>query len=185
MPVARRTSLPNLKAAAERAVQQSEAGDIGSRTGWRAQVSRPVDPAAKLWFTLRTPKMGKGRLVMPKKKRPGSDFEIVEGSGNIFRDLGFDGDEPAELMLRSILFEQLRLVITNSGMTQGQIAEKLGTNKPKVAQIISGNMSDFSLQRIARYLLMLKYDICLSVRKASPDRNEGKIMSGINLVGLE
>ncbi|MBA3993853.1 MAG: transcriptional regulator [Cyanobacteria bacterium DS2.3.42] len=91
-------------------------------------------------------------------------------SKNVFQDFGFNEEEAAGLKLKAYLFMSLQEVIRNSGMTQKDIAETVGTDQPKVSKILNGKFDEFSIERITEYLQKLGYDIHISTTPAPKSR---------------
>ncbi len=73
---------------------------------------------------------------------------IVESSGNIFADLGFDAAEAAILQMRSTLMSDLRGYIEAQGLTQTEAAQRLGVTQSRVSDLIRGKWERFSLEML-------------------------------------
>lgn len=73
---------------------------------------------------------------------------IVESTGNIFDDLGFDPGEAAILQMRARLMSDLREQIESSGMTQTAAAERLGIAQSRVSDLMRGKWEKFSLEML-------------------------------------
>ncbi len=73
---------------------------------------------------------------------------IVESTGNIFIDLGFEPGEAAILQMRAKLMNDLRLCIESSGMTQIEAAEKFGIAQSRVSDLVRGKWEKFSLEML-------------------------------------
>lgn len=71
---------------------------------------------------------------------------IIESSGNVFADLGFDPAEAAILKMRADLLNDLRAYIETSSLTQTQVAERLGITPSRVADLMRGEWEKFSLE---------------------------------------
>jgi predicted XRE-type DNA-binding protein len=76
------------------------------------------------------------------------DETILESSGNVFSDLGFEPAEAAILHMRAKLMSDLRLFIQASGMTQTEAAEKLGIAQSRVSDLMRGKWEKFSLEML-------------------------------------
>lgn len=74
---------------------------------------------------------------MPKKRK---EYQVT--TGNIFADLGLDA--PNELMARAKLLHKVNSLIKASGLSQRQVAEKLGITQREVTLLVSGRLSAFS-----------------------------------------
>lgn len=73
---------------------------------------------------------------------------IVESSGNVFADLGFDPAEAAILQMRSRLMNDLRDYIAANQLTQVEAAAKLGIAQSRVSDLIRGKWEKFSLEML-------------------------------------
>ena len=73
---------------------------------------------------------------------------IVDSTGNIFTDLGFESGEAAILQMRAKLMNDLRAYIESSGITQMEAAEKLGIAQSRVSDLVRGKWEKFSLEML-------------------------------------
>jgi predicted XRE-type DNA-binding protein len=73
---------------------------------------------------------------------------IVESSGNVFTDLGFEPGEAAILQMRAKLMSDLREYVESAGMTQVAAAEKLGIAQSRVSDLVRGKWEKFSLEML-------------------------------------
>ena len=73
---------------------------------------------------------------------------IVESTGNVFADLGFEPGEAAILHMRAKLMSDLRLFVESSGMTQMEAAETLGIAQSRVSDLMRGKWEKFSLEML-------------------------------------
>lgn len=73
---------------------------------------------------------------------------IVESSGNVFADLGFDPAEAAILQMRSRLMNDLRGYIESQQLTQVEAAARLGIAQSRVSDLIRGKWEKFSLEML-------------------------------------
>ena len=73
---------------------------------------------------------------------------IIESSGNVFTDLGFEPGEAAILQMRAKLMNDLRERITASGMTQTEAAQRLGIGQSRVSDLVRGKWEKFSLEML-------------------------------------
>jgi predicted XRE-type DNA-binding protein len=92
-----------------------------------------------------------------------NDIAWEESSGNVFADLGLpDADE---LLLKAGLARQISLILEERGLTQAEAARMLGTQQPKVSQLVRGALGGFSLERLIRYLNALGRDVEIVVHE--------------------
>ena len=75
---------------------------------------------------------------------------IVESTGNVFADLGFESGEAVILQMRAKLMNDLRAYIESSGMTQMEAAERLGIAQSRVSDLVRGKWERFSLEMLIK-----------------------------------
>ena len=92
------------------------------------------------------------------------DYEV--SNGNVFADLG--RDQPDELLARAKLLHKVSSLIKSSGLTQQEIAKKLGVNQPKVSKLVTGRLSEFSTDTLLHYLSILGCEIEIRVKNPRP-----------------
>ena len=89
------------------------------------------------------------------------DDEIDEG--NIFAAIGRkDADE---LVARSELLDEVGCLIEKSGVTQHEVAKKLGIKQSKVSMLINGHLPEFSTDTLLHYLSVLGCKVEIRLRK--------------------
>ena len=89
------------------------------------------------------------------------EYEVDEG--NIFAAIGRkDADE---LVARSELLDEVGDLIEKSGLTQHQVAKKLGIKQSKVSMLVNGHLSEFSTDILLHYLAILGCKVEIRVRK--------------------
>lgn len=89
-----------------------------------------------------------------------ADYTV--GSGNVFKDLGFD--RPEEELAKSDLAIQINKIIGQKGWTQKKAAGVLGIDQPKVSALKNGRLAGFSIERLLSFLRALDRDIDIVVR---------------------
>ena len=101
----------------------------------------------------------------PKKKRLG-DIEYTESSGNVFADLGIPN--PEEAMAKAKIAMKIHDTIKKKRLTQAKAAKllKIGA-KPKISLLLRGYLTDFSLERLLRFLNDLGQNVYISISPAS------------------
>ena len=81
--------------------------------------------------------------------------KLTRSSGNVFRDLGFSGDEAEHLKLRAELMGKLQQVITARGLKQAEAAALLGVTQPRVSDVMRGRLDLFSIDTLIDMLARL------------------------------
>jgi predicted XRE-type DNA-binding protein len=101
----------------------------------------------------------KKRKKMTKEKE--SNYEFDEE--NIFAAVG--RKDAGELVARSELLDEVGDLIEKSGLTQHEIAKKLGIKQSKVSMLVNGHLSEFSTDTLLHYLAVLGCKVEIRVRK--------------------
>ena len=84
---------------------------------------------------------------------------IAIGSGNVFRDLGYEN--PEEHQTKADLVSKIASVIRERRLTQMQTAQLIGVVQPTVSRLVRGNFKDFSIERLCRILNTLGVSVSL------------------------
>ena len=98
---------------------------------------------------------------MTKQNKEELDYE--ESSGNVFADLGLD--QPEELLARAKLLNEVSNLIKRSGLSQQEVAKKLGITQPKVSMLVSGRLFAFGTETLIHYLSILGCEVRIRVKK--------------------
>ena len=102
---------------------------------------------------------------MSTKKKNLRGIEYVEGSDNIFADLGIP--EPEEAMAKAKIAMKIYETIKAKKLTQAKAAKILKITQPKVSLLLRGHLTDFSLERLLRFLNDLGQDVYISIVPSS------------------
>jgi predicted XRE-type DNA-binding protein len=97
---------------------------------------------------------------------PNADnIPVIEGSGNIFADLGFD--DPEALQMKAELTRQIYHRVTALGLTQREAGKRLGLKQPDVSKLMQGRFTGFSADRLLAVLNALEVDVDIVLRPHS------------------
>ena len=94
-------------------------------------------------------------------------IKIIEGSDNVFRDIGFGEVEAENLKLRSDLMIRIEKYVKQSGMTQAEAARELGITQPRLNQLLKGKIQLFSLDALLNMLAQAGMRVNMTVKKAA------------------
>lgn len=72
--------------------------------------------------------------------------------GNVFLDLGFDPDESANLMVRSILMSEIRHLIKQRKLKQKDAAKLFGVSQPRISEVMRGRIDAFTIDALVNML---------------------------------
>ena len=107
----------------------------------------------------------------------GRKIEVIEGSGNVFADLGLE--DASELKAKSGLIFEIGRVIEERGLTQAQTVELIGLDQPKVSNLLRGKLTGFSTDRLLKILNALGQDVEIMVRiKPASERRDATVIVG-------
>lgn len=91
----------------------------------------------------------------------------VQGSGNVFADLGLPKREAENLKLRSELMMRIEDFYRESGMTQAKAAITLGLTQPRLNALLKGKIELFSLDALVNIAGRAGLNVRLIVKKAA------------------
>jgi predicted XRE-type DNA-binding protein len=94
------------------------------------------------------------------KRNPKNNPEEIKftvGSGNVYADFGFSN--PEEAKTKAELAMLITDIIKEKRLTQQQAAELMRIDQPKVSKIMRGLLSEFSIERLLKFILFLGFDL--------------------------
>jgi predicted XRE-type DNA-binding protein len=95
---------------------------------------------------------------------PRKSLKSVVGSGNVFADLGFPN--ASEMLAKAELVRRINNIIEERKLTQIQAARILRASQPNISLLRAGRLTEFSLDRLLRYLVALGQEVKIEVRPA-------------------
>lgn len=95
-----------------------------------------------------------------------NDDKFIQGSGNVFADLGLS--DPRESELKARLASRIYDELAARGWTQTKAAEELGLGQPDISRLTRGMLKGFSSERLMSLLVALNYSV--SIRIEGNDR---------------
>lgn len=108
------------------------------------------------------------------KKAMDRGARVVEGSGNVFADLGVEN--PEQELLKAQLTLQIHSILKGSGMRQTEIAKILRIRQPHVSLLIRNRSGSFSVGRLMEFLTALRRDVEITVRPARKERGSVSVV---------
>lgn len=109
------------------------------------------------------------------QKKPIKDIEYTESSGNVFADLGLP--HPEEAIAKAEIAGKIQDIIKEKKLSQAQAAKILAISQPKVSLLLRGFLTNFSLERLLRFLNDLGQNVYISI-VPSPQKGHGSTMIG-------
>jgi predicted XRE-type DNA-binding protein len=104
---------------------------------------------------------------MPKR-------DYIEGSGNVFADLGSPRAE--EALAKADLAQKIIDIIKARRLTQIQAAELLDVDQPKISALTRGRLAGFSIDRLLRFLMLLGNDIEIKVKARPRSHSRARLL---------
>ena len=90
------------------------------------------------------------------------DFELVRGSGNVYRDIGYPDSDIRQA--KAILGGAILKTLDARGLSTRKAEELTGVNHADFARIRRANIGRFSMERLAAILTALGQDVEFSVQ---------------------
>jgi predicted XRE-type DNA-binding protein len=103
-----------------------------------------------------------------------NQIPVKEGSGNVFRDLGFPNPEREQIKARLTL--QIYRLIKDRGLTQTAAGEILGIRQPHVSGLMRGQSGNFSVERPMDFLTALGQDVEIMVKPTRREHGEVRLV---------
>jgi len=97
---------------------------------------------------------------------------VIEGSGNVFADLGLPNAD--QELIKARLTLEIAHIIKGRGLTQAEAAAILGVQQPHVSALMRNRAGSFSVGRLMDFLTALGHDVQIEVR---PAHREHGVMS--------
>lgn len=79
-------------------------------------------------------------------------MQVTKGSNNVFEDIGFKAEEAASLKVRADLMLDLRRFVVGQDWTQEQAASFFGETQPCISNLMNGEISRFSVDKLINML---------------------------------
>lgn len=98
---------------------------------------------------------------------------IHESSGNVFADIGLPNAD-VHLLKAQIVSELYRLC-TAKKLSQTKTGVLLGISQPEVSRMFNGHFSEYSVERLMKFLTSFARDIEIVVRPTKQHSKAGKI----------
>jgi len=95
------------------------------------------------------------------------DKRIIDSSGNVFADLGFEQAEAENLLMRSKLMAAIKAYITSEGITQEEAAKRFNVAQPRISEIYQGKIDLFSVDKLINMLAQVGRHVKVTVHKAA------------------
>jgi predicted XRE-type DNA-binding protein len=99
---------------------------------------------------------------------------VIQGSGNVFADLGLPN--PEQELMKARLTLQIAQIIRDRGLTQMEAAKILGIQQPHVSALARNRAGSFSVGRLIEFLTALGQDVEIVVKPAQKEQGEMSVV---------
>lgn len=99
-------------------------------------------------------------------------IKVEEGSGNIFKDLGFSDEVAEQELLKAQLGTEIVRILKERKLTQVEAAKLLGVKCSEISCLKAAKLSDYSVEQLMRLLNRLNRDI--EIRIIPSEDREGQ-----------
>jgi predicted XRE-type DNA-binding protein len=93
--------------------------------------------------------------------------DIIEGTGNVFADLGFP--DAAERQTKTRLAMAVNAILKARRLKQAETAAILAIPQPKVSALANYRLDHFSVERLMTFLNALNQDVEIIIRPSRDD----------------
>jgi predicted XRE-type DNA-binding protein len=97
---------------------------------------------------------------------------FTPSSGNVFGDLDLPSAE--EALAKAELAARIAEIIAGMKLTQAAAGEALGVDQPKISALMRGRLTDFSTDRLTKFLTRLGHDVDIVVRAKRSSKGRGR-----------
>ena len=108
-------------------------------------------------------------LTRRKKKA-----DVVQGSGNVFADLGLPNAEEKQTKAR--LAVAINQILETQELSQMAAARRLNINQPKISALLNYRLEGFSVERLMNFLNALDRDVEIVIRRKPRSRKAARIL---------
>ena len=98
--------------------------------------------------------------------------KTINSKENVFKTLGFDEAEAANLRIRADLMLRLSSLIKSFGLTQTEAATILGIRQPDVSNLVNGHIDKFTIDKLVNMLTVFGQDVDIKVRRGHRDTDQ-------------
>ena len=91
------------------------------------------------------------------------------GSRNVFKDIGVPNAE--EHLVKAQLVFKIDTIMKQRGLKQVEAAALFGVRQPDVSKMLRGELRQFSVERLLRFLVALDQDVQIVVKPHHDTRN--------------
>jgi len=111
------------------------------------------------------------------EKKGKGNIEFYEGSGNVYKDLGFEN--PEEWATKAHIATKIFHLIEKRQLTQKQAGEILGIAQGRVSDLKRGQFDKFSVEKLLGFLNALGQDVDIVIRPKAMEIAQIQVMDAL------
>jgi predicted XRE-type DNA-binding protein len=111
------------------------------------------------------------------KKKKNGDIEFYEGSGNVYKDLGFEN--PEEWATKAHIATKIFHLIAERQLTQKQAGAIFGIAQGRVSNLKRGQFDKFSVEKLLSFLNALGQDVDIVIRPKAMETAQIQVMDAV------
>jgi predicted XRE-type DNA-binding protein len=97
------------------------------------------------------------------KQKTVNGVTFLEGTDNIYRDLGFPEAEAVNLLARAELMMTIEKTIKEKRLTLSETAKLLGVSQPRLSDLYKGKLEKFTIDMLVKWLSKLGKQVTINV----------------------
>jgi predicted XRE-type DNA-binding protein len=98
---------------------------------------------------------------------------VEQGSGNVFADLGCPNAE--EALTKARLARRITEILEKRLFTQIRAANLLGIDQSRVSKLPRGQLHEFSIDRLLRFLNALDQDVEIVIKREPCSKRQARV----------
>jgi predicted XRE-type DNA-binding protein len=96
---------------------------------------------------------------------------VIDGSGNVFADIGLD--QPEEVEAKARIVDAIADLLESQGITQQKAGKLVKLTQPQISRLMRGDTREFSYERLMRVLMALGQDVEITIRPSRDPHKHG------------
>ena len=102
---------------------------------------------------------------------------VEEGSGNIFKDLGFSDEVAEEELLKAQLGVEIFRILKDRKLTQAEAAKLLCVKQSEISHLKAAKLSNYSVERLMTFLNRLNHDIEIRIIPSEDRKGQQRVVA--------
>ena len=104
-------------------------------------------------------------------------IKAEEGSGNIFKDLGFSDEVAEEELLKAQLGAEIFRILKERKLTQAEAAKLLCVKQSEISHLKAAKLSYYSVEQLMTFLNRLNRDIEIRIIPSKDRKGQQRVVA--------